>query len=239
VSQGFKRVENWSAQGFGDVEVGARYQYLKSEEWALAFTGGIRAPTAKVDDPDDFTDNTLGYGGTYALLFRLHQDYLHQPAGPTKQLGIPEPGSFLVNTTLRYDLFIADKELLRVCNVHAPICPDKENVSRDIGDIVEAELSGNFGLLKGLYFSPLYKFGHKFKDHYSGSQGFDYASLAEETDYNEHVYKIGLSYTTLPLFLEKRFPLPLTTTVFYKQRFAGDNNLFKSKYAGFVIQAFL
>jgi hypothetical protein len=237
VSQfGFKRLESWSHDGFGDIEVGGRYQYFKSEKWRLAFTGGVRFPTAEVDDPDNLADNTIGFGGEYALLLRLHQDFIRQKPGIESELGIPEPGSFFLNTTFRYDYFIPDKELLRVCSVHTPICADKDDVRRKTGDLVEAEIAGTFGIYKGLYLTPIYKYGHKFKDHYAGDKGLPYGDLAIETDYNEHIVKVGLTYSTFPLFLEKRFPVPFSTTVFYRDRVAGDNNLFKSRYIGFVLQ---
>ncbi len=234
---GFKRVETWSDAGVGDIDIGARYQYFKSETWRLAFTGAGRLPTGKVDDPDNLVDRSFGTG-TYALLFRFHQDFVRQPPGPGRQMGIPEPGSFVINTTFRYDLYLPDKETLRVCSIHNPVCNDKDDVRRDIGDVVEAEISGSVGLLKGLFLSPLYKFGHAFKDQYSGDKGFDYGSLATETDYNEHIFKVSLIYSTVPLFIENKFPFPLTAGVNYRNRFAGNNNLNKSQYLGFTIAAF-
>jgi len=238
VTQGFERIETWSEEGLGDIELGGRYQYFNSDPFLLAFTGGVRFPTGKVDDPDNLVDRGFG-DGVYALLFRFQQDYIRQRSGITSQLGIPEPGSFLLNTTFRYDLLLPDQETLRVCDVHNPTCPDKDDVRRNLGDVVEAEVSGSVGLFKGLFFSPLYKYGHKFKDHYSGDKSLDYGALADETRYNEHILKATLSYSTLPLFLEKRFPVPFIASVTYRDRFAGDNNLFKSRYIGLVLQAYL
>jgi hypothetical protein len=234
---GFKRLESWSHSGWGDIEVGGKYQYFRSEKYRLALTAGVRLPTTKQDDPDNLADNTIGYGGEYALLLRLHQDLIHQKPGIESQLGVPEAGDFFVNTTFRYDYFIPDKEMLRVCSVHNPICADKDEVDRKIGDIVEAEISGSFGIYKGLYLTPLYKYGHKFKDAYKGNQPLPYGDLAIETDYNEHILRVGLTYSTLPLFLENQFFAPLYATIFYRERFAGDNNLFHSRYIGFTVQA--
>jgi len=44
-SQGFKPIKTWENSGFGDVEVGGRYQYYRSEFFRSAFTGGVRFPT--------------------------------------------------------------------------------------------------------------------------------------------------------------------------------------------------
>ncbi len=233
VSAGFKRLETWSDQGIGDIEAGGRYQYFKSENWRLAFTGGVRFPTGEVDNIDSFVDRAFGTGA-YAILFRFHQDFVSQQEGSTKDLGVPSPGSYSVNTTFRYDLYLPDTQELRVCSVHEPICPTKDDVKRDLGDIVEAEISGSFGILKGLSLSPLYKFGHSFKDNNKG-----YSAIDEETDWTDHIYKISLSYTTLPLFLEGKFPLPMAFSISYRDRFAGTNNVLNSQFIGFTIAAYL
>lgn len=230
-SKGFKRVQTWSGEGVGDVEVGARYQYYKSDAWRLAFTGGLRFPTGRVDDPDNLVDRGFGTGA-YAVLFRFHQDYVVQKPGVTSGLGIPDPGSFFVNTTLRYDHYLPDKQRLRVCSIHNPICSDNDNVDRKLGDVVEGEISASIGILKGLYLTPLYKYGRGFKDHYSGNKGFAYGDLATETDYTEQIFKISLSYSTLPLYIAKQFPFPANFSLSYRDRFAGTNNLYSSQFVG-------
>jgi hypothetical protein len=237
VSQGFKKVETWSGTGIGDIEAGGRYQYYNSDTWRLAFTGGVRFPTGQVDDPDNLVDRGLGTGA-YALLFRFNQDFIGGTSGPAKQLGVPDAGSYSINTTFRYDYYLADKQELRVCNIHTPVCPDKENVHRNLGNVVEGEISASIGLLQGLYLSPLYLVGHGFKNFYSGDKGFDYGTLAEQTDYTEQVYIISLTYSTLPLVVEKKFPLPVVGTISYRDRFAGNNNLYKSRYLGFTLETF-
>ncbi len=224
MSQGFKRLESWSDQGVGDIEVGGKYQYYRSDNWRVAFTGGARFPTGKVDDPDDLADSGFG-PGAYALLFRFHQDFVMQPEGLEKRMGPPGPGAFYINTTFRYDLYLPDTQNLRVCSVHEPLCLVEEDVDRNIGDTVQAELSGSLGIfMNGLYITPLYRYGHKFKDHYSGNKGLDYGALSTETDFNEHIYRLTLSYTTIPLVIEKKFAFPFLAAVYYGERFAANNN---------------
>lgn len=235
ISQGFKRLETWEDDGVGDVEVGGKYQYYRSEQFRAALTAGARFPTGKVDDPDNLADRGFG-SGAYALLFRFHQDFLKQPDGLAKRLGFPTPGSFFVNTTFRYDLYLSDKQDLRVCDIHTPLCAFKENVNRKIGDIVEAEISAAYGFLfRGLFFVPQYKFTYKFKDAYSGNQNLDYGALATETDFHDHSFRVGFSYSTIPLMMEKKFPFPLAASIFYWDRFAGKNNRFVAKSIGFSL----
>lgn len=242
---GFKRFESFSDNGPGDMEAGFKYQYLKTDNWRLAFSGGARFPTGRVDDPDNLTDYAFG-SGAYALLFRFHQDYTisslwrgTQDSTGQGPPGLLVPGTLVLNGTVRYDLVLPDKAVKRVPdNVNNPLTANKEKVDRNLGDITELEVSAKYTLLTGLTFSPLYRYGFKLKDHISGKKGFFYKSLEDETDYTEHIFVVSLSYSTLPLYLQKKFPLPLTASLSYRNRFAGSNNVFKSEYIGVGMEVF-
>jgi hypothetical protein len=222
---GFKRFETWSDNGVGDLEAGFRYQYLKTKHWRLALTSGVRFPTGRVDDPDNLVDSAFGMGA-YALPFRVNTDFI----------GI---ANVVLHTTLSYDLYLPDRQVKRVPDhVNQPITANKEEVKRDLGDIVRVEVSGRYTLLQGLSMSGLYEFGAKWKDRVSGKQGFAYTSLEEETNWTSHIFIVGLSYTTVPLYLAKRFPVPLITSIAYRDRFAGSNNALDTKFISLQIQAF-
>jgi hypothetical protein len=244
---GYKRFDSFSDHGLGDMEASFRYQYLRTDAWLSAFTGGARFPTGRVDDPDNLTDYGFG-SGAYALLFRLNNDYAisslwkgTQDATTEEALGArapgTAPGTVVLNGTFRYDLVLPDKQVKRVPdNVNNPLSANKENVDRDLGDIIELEVSAKYNFLTGLTFVSLYKYGFKLKDHVSGKKGFVYNSLEDETDYTEQVFIVGLAYSTFPLYLQKKFPLPLTTSLSYRNRFAGSNNVFKSQYIGLGLE---
>lgn len=225
---GYEPIKSWSYNGIGDIEAGFRYQYLDTENWRLAFTGGLRFPTGQTDDPDNLIDYGVG-DGAYAVLFRLNNDYK----------GLE---NITLNTTFRYDLLLPAKIELR-----APADPDlpittsdnKEKIKRDIGDVFEFEASGNYNFSSGFNFSLLYKFGYKPKDSISkGSKGLDYTPIENASDYKEHIYKIGLSYSTIPLYMKKKFPVPLSASVSYRNRFDGENK-FKSDYIGLGLEMLL
>src|SRR6185295_14979629 len=109
---------------------------------------------------------------------------------------------------------------------------------------IQVEMSGKIGLLiPGLNFSPLYQYTFKFKDHYSDDKGLDYGSLNQQLDntrgtVEQHVYILQLTYTTLPMFIQKQFPVPLALQLAYRDRFAGTGGTPKSQYIGFTFQAF-
>jgi hypothetical protein len=214
---GYKRIETWSNDGVQDIDLGFRYQYLKTEDWRLAFTGGIRVPTGETNDPDNMVDWGLGTGA-YALLFRFNNDYT----------GIK---NFIVNATLSYDLVLPDHETMRVySDANQPITANKEEVDRDIGDLFEADISGTYSFLEGFSVTLLYHYAQKLKNRISGNQGYYYDALEDETNYTEHEGGISLSYSTLPLYMAKKFPVPFTANLSYRNRFAGSNNRFVMDY---------
>jgi len=221
---GYKRFETWSGTSLSDIEAGARYQYLKTENWRLAFTGGVRFPTGEVDDPDNLVD--IGFGtGAWALLFRLNNDYT----------GIK---NLLLNATFRYDLYLPDEEEKRVPDdVNQPITRNKERVDRNLGDAFELEVSGAYEFLEGFSLSALYEFRYKMKDRISGDQGFMYDSLEDETRTRKHLGIIGISYSTIPLFRREKFFLPLVASIEYENLFAGKNIL-KQQVISFSLTSF-
>ena len=222
---GYKRFETWSDSGLSDIEVGFRYQYLKTDNWRLAFTGGVRFPTGKVDDPDNLIDNGFGTGA-YAALFRLNNDYT----------GIK---NLVLNATFRYDLYFPDRLVKRVPdNVDQPITFNKEKVSRHRGNIIELETSGQYEFSPGFNVSVLYKYGFKQKDFVTGTKGFAYESLEEETNWTDHVFVAGLSYSTIPLFKSKKFPVPLEASISYQNDFAGSNNWYKQQLLSFSLAVY-
>lgn len=222
---GYKRVETWSGDGIGDIEAGGRYQYLNTDSWRLAFTGAVRFPTGEVDDPDNLMDLEFG-SGAYALLFRSNNDYT----------GIKD---VILNASFEYDLVLPDKETLRVPDdVNNPITANKENVDRDQGDIFKIKLSGNYAFYEGFGFYLFYSYAFKLKDSVSGNQGYHYESLEDETDWTYHEYKVGLTYSTIPIFQNKKFPLPLVVGIEYEDVFAGTNNFLKQNLITFSISAF-
>jgi hypothetical protein len=237
-SQGFRRVDDWSGNAFGDILAGARYQYYKSKNWLLAASAGVRFPTGKWDNPNNLVDNNTGFDA-WGLRLQLQQDYVHQ-AETNVESPVLLPGDFFINTVFSYDPIFPDKKPFRVCNVHRPICPDfDDNVRRNVGDIFELGISGTVGLLlRGLSASAHYTYEYKMKDNFKGDRGFDYDALVIESDYRSHIVEAKISYSTLAQYLEKKFPIPLTVTLGYRDRVAGRNNQFNSHYIGFSLESY-
>ena len=214
---GYDRVETWSESGICDIELIGKYMFLENKKWRLAFSGGFRLPTGDSDNPDSLVDVGFGDGQT-DILFRLHTDFV----------GVKK---FLFNTTIRYDLQLPDKEELRVSeDVNLPLTGNKEKVDRDLGDIMEFEIMGNYSFTKQFSGGLKYRFTKKFKDDIDGNRGYNYTSLEDETDSASHIFFITLGYSTVQQYLNKTFPVPLSAAITYRNRFAGKNNVYKARY---------
>ncbi len=240
VAQGFQPISDWQESGVGDLEIGGRYQYYRSNNFRAAFTGAVRAPTGETDDPNNLVDYGLG-DGAWALIAQLQQDWIWQrQPSLSSRLGFPLPGDFFFTTHFQYDLVLPDQEKLRVCPVSNPVCSTLVEVDRDLGDLVRAEVSTTIGLWpRGLVFTPLYRYDYFTKTDYSGPAGVPVELLEINSAKQIQAYKLTLTYTTIPLVVDNKFPVPINFSVTYRERFAGDNNVFKSRYVGFDIAVYL
>jgi hypothetical protein len=213
---GYKRVENWSNDGLGDIEAGLKYQFLKTPNWELAAQLSVLFPTGQSDDPDSLVDYGLGTG-YWAVHFRSFNDYV----------GIK---NLRLNATFKYDLNLPQNVVMRVPdNANRPITPNKEEVQRDPGDAIGLELSTYYEIEKGFGLRATYMATWGFRDKVSGHSNFRYDQLEVQTDYREQVYIVGLAYNTLAFYAEKKFPVPLFAFANYRNRFEGYN-VFKSQY---------
>jgi Putative MetA-pathway of phenol degradation len=223
---GYKPIQTWEDSGFGDIQLGGRYQYFSTEDWLLAFTGGIQLPTGKTDDPNNLVD--LGFGtGCYALLFRLNNDYK----------GIKD---LVLDATFKLDYYLPGKVEKRVTDPQHPLTTlaNLEKVDMTIGTTYEIDLGGSYGFASGWNIAAMYGYSWRDKNKVSGSKGLNYGALEENTNWNYQVAMFDLTYSTIPLFREKRFFAPLTLTLHYENVFAGKNYFLKQNALGFVLAAY-
>jgi hypothetical protein len=102
---GFSEIDDWSREGIGDTELGAKYRFYQQQDSAFAITGGLRIPTGYEDDADKLNDVAWSYGN-YALLLRLHYDYLLSnlwSKSASSLQTLPTGGDLVANLAFRYD----------------------------------------------------------------------------------------------------------------------------------------
>lgn len=245
---GFKRIRDFTGDGLGDITAILKYQYLRTEDWRLAASVGARFPTGRQDDPDNLADIPWS-PGNYAVLLRLHHDYVlsnlwKKPlavagAGPA----VPQTGDAILDFTFRYDWNLPTDVTIRIADSSNPITTNRERVNRKFGDKFEFEFSGKYYLLKGLSFTGLYRVGVKVGDTIRGHMGFPTQTVEKDTASSEQLYIIGVNYSLLPLYMEKKFPIPLTLSLAYRDRFAGrgpsnaasPSQILKTRYINFTL----
>jgi hypothetical protein len=245
---GFKRIRDFSDEGIGDIQLGAKYQYWRSEDWRLAAGGGVRFPTGRQDDPDDLVD-MFWSSGAYGLFARFQHDYIvsnlwkEQPT-PASQ-GFASAGDLILNGSFRYEWVLPDEATLRVGDADT-LTTTRERLDRDLGDRFDFEFSAQYQLTAAFAFSLAYRYGFKLKDEFKSRRGLPVHVLEEDTDSTEQVYITRLTYSTLPLYRAGRFPLPVEIALSWRDRFAGSgprsagspSQVLKTQYIGLHLRAF-
>ena len=223
---GFSKIETWQEEGVGDIELGMKYQLFVEDTSAFAITSGLRIPSGYEDDADVLNDVPWSYGN-YALLLRLHYDYLirdlWKPKSTKLHQGIPTAGDVIFNLTFRYDYMLPDKKWMRVGDSPSQIFTNnREKVSRKLGDLFNIEVSAKYQMTSAIALTGLYTYGFKLKDNISGEMGYNYESLEANTDSSQHVIVLAASYSTLAAYSEKQFSVPMQIDIAFRNRFAGE-----------------
>lgn len=223
---GFGEIDNWSREGIGDIELGARYRFYAEADSALALTSGLRIPTGYEDDADKLNDVAWSYGN-YALLLRLHYDYLlsnlWQQTPSSLERVSAAPGDLVLNLTLRYDYMLPDDRIARVGDTpDQTFSNNRERVERELGDLYNVELAAKYQATPALALSLVYSYAWKAKDRISGDMGFNYASLEADTDSKQEIAIVKLEYSTLPGYQKRQSGVPLEISIAYRERIAGE-----------------
>jgi outer membrane putative beta-barrel porin/alpha-amylase len=243
---GYKRLRDFEDDGLGDIQLGAKYQYWRSQDVRLAASGGVRFPTGRQDDADDLVDMSWS-SGAFGLFARLHNDYivsnLWKETPTAARTGIAAAGDVILNGTFRYEWTLPDEVTLRIAEGDA-LTTTRERLDRDLGDRFEFEASMQYQLTSSLALAALYRYGFKLKDDFKSDRGLRTQVLEDDTDSTDQQYIVRLSYSTLSLYRAQRFPLPLDISVSYRDRFAGSgprsggspSQVLKTQYIGLRIQ---
>jgi hypothetical protein len=224
---GYERLESVSDNGIEDIQVGARYQYFRNDNWKLASQFGVVFPTGTIKDPDNLVGRWTGTGA-YALSFGLNNDYT----------GIK---NLVLDASVRYDYFLPMHQVVRITNFEHPIVPltSEDNAKIELGDILTIYGSGTYTFAEGWDLSVAYRYQAKVqKDKASGTKKLAYSLYSFETDWTDNLISGGISYSTIPLFKAKKFPVPLKAGVEYQYTFAGTNNDLKVEIVALKLAVF-
>ena len=151
----------------GDIEVGAKLQLVNTvrrdtrQRYGSGVRGAVggilRLGTGRANDPDDFGDIPTG-DGQHDVEGRMYWDFL---------LG----SHFALGVVGRYVWQLPDREVMRITGPHQPFAAywRRHEVERDVGDIVDVEVTPRIAL--GDFFSLMgqYRVRRKAEDRHTGT----------------------------------------------------------------------
>ncbi|MEW5926472.1 MAG: hypothetical protein AB1941_03220 [Gemmatimonadota bacterium] len=208
----------------GDVEVAAKLQLLGGTGGALspratgtrlAVEAGLRLPTATGTDVDSLTEavGDEGHAGANAALFA----------------DVPLGRRLWVGAQARYGMLLA-RDVERVTwNPQEPwdsLGPARA-FSREPGARLEAALAPTYQLTDQLALSARYAFARRGETTYEGepdpsSAPAAFAGLESTEAQTLQTLGVGLGYSTLGAFVERRTDIPLELWLTYDTAFAGS-----------------
>jgi hypothetical protein len=167
---------------FGDLEFRNRFQMWRNRAQFVSLVQKLTIPTAA--PRSIFRDIDVPYAdGQYDLGFSVLWDWRIR-------------SRWSISALAGYTVQFADKVATRTDDLSQRQKGIDNQVNRDLGDQTEVSLFHQFGIGGGFQFLSNYHFRSKARDHYSGTQLFNYSQLAENSDQVVHLAEIGMGYQT-------------------------------------------
>lgn len=215
--QGYHRFESTEQSGWGDTNLGARYNFHKSDRWLHSFQGSISAPTGELKDPASLTQVDQGVGAWQASFAQISN------FNATRDL--------MLSGALHYTRSFQDTRSKRTYSTdeshidsYLPGANRQEEVSFTLGDKAWVTAGADYALNPQFSVGTQYEIVWKGKDAYNG--GFadgDYERMSRDSDMRLTAIQLSAGFSSIELFQKKRFPLPLDARVTYYRPLTGRN----------------
>ncbi len=223
----YQPLGKWQASDFGDFEMGFLYQVKKWNNAGALMSMGFVAPTGKIDNPDILQDVAFG-DGQWDVFFEHGVGITPK----TKNRAI----SFDLWNRVTYQ-FPFQTELRLPDSLVFPITAQKGNVKVKYGNKIQTNLRTNYQFNDEWGSSLTYTFDYKEKDQFKSSSSAVDEILADATERSSHTARVNFNFTTLKLFQDKKFLLPLNVSLALQTIFAGKNTP-KYERGDFQVQMF-
>lgn len=220
-SRGYQNPRSMTFQGWGDLEMEARYTYFVGERWNLGLRGGIVFPTGSYElDIANPLDQGLSDGVWAARVSHLSEFYF-------------VPGRVSWSAKFGYKHRFASEQTRAYALNADEILPDLndpnqiETVNKTIGAEFDAVSGFQWSLFKGyLNLMASYFYSQKSGDKIVGSRGLDYARETNGTDAMQHGVEASIEISTLKAFQRDDFFIPSKFMVSYVHPVAGRNTIY-------------
>nr|BDT27569.1 transporter [Bacteriovorax sp. HI3] len=223
----YQPLGRWQATDFGDLEMGAMYQLRKWRNAGALINTGFVAPTGRQDNPDILQDIAFG-DGQWDAFFEFGVGYTF--SGKLSDFSFDQWNRATYQFPYNTDVRLPSSSAF-------PVTSTKGNAHVKLGNKAQTNLQGNYRISDDWGTSLTYSLEYKEKDDYRSSNAVADSILEEGTERISHTGRFSLGYTTLNLFKQKRFFLPLSLNLAVQSIFAGKNTP-KYERADFQIRMF-
>ncbi|MEO5667747.1 MAG: hypothetical protein ABIR96_06805 [Bdellovibrionota bacterium] len=215
-SNGYKTPSDFNYSGLGDIELGAKYQYLNTGNIRGTCLLGFRAPTAThTADRTNLLDRSTG-DGQWDLAAECANEF-----DPIKTLTF--------GTAARYTVQLPDSRDEVVLHDGQSGLPDLtdassvQRVHRDLGDMIEGEVSAKVNIDAAWNLTSVLGISYKLEDRYTGPSGYQISALGKDTESAQSRIELAVGYSTIPAFAAKKFPVPMEVKLAYNNILEGFN----------------
>ena len=212
----YKNLKNEQGTKLGDAKLVAKYQAVNSEKNIVVFQGSVVLPTGEKENINKALDIPTGDGQTDLGLGIVHD---HKA---TDRL--------ILTSSLEYTHQMKDEVEARIPEVSdSKVTKDIDNsVKRKLGDIVKGQLSVKYNLFKGITLGSGYTYQFKNKDVFTGNtfskERYEWMSnFGDAPEQSMQSVLIQADFSTIPLFKENKFPVPLKLTLNHSLILDGKN----------------
>ncbi|MBF0301312.1 MAG: hypothetical protein HQK51_21580 [Oligoflexia bacterium] len=213
-SFGYSPLEAEERTKLGDINLAAKYLVNKSDIWMFSIQGTLTLPTGSKADINKVID-IPGGDGQFDIGMTLLNEFSNLVPSTTFTIAI--------GNTIQFN----DKLEKRIpYRQDSKLTADIDRrTSRDLGDIYFAQTGIKYAPAMGFNFNLGHAFQYKEADQYSGAvfPAYRYNWLAIETEQRMQTVQVGAGYSTLELFKNKKFPVPLEFNLNHSMVIAGKN----------------
>jgi hypothetical protein len=213
INDGYKPLGDEEHTEMGDITLGGKYQYYKSAHMAAALAPRLVLPTGRPADVDKVVDIAPGDG--------------HPSVGLAAIVDFTPTSRLIITPGISYTYQIPWSHAMRVPQTSdQSVTPDVDSsVTQKVGDIYSAGLGVRYKFQELWTIGAGYSLQYKKADEYFGSKyaAVRYNYLSIDTEQVMNAGLVGLTYSTVPLFLKKQFALPLEASLNFSHVFSGRN----------------
>lgn len=171
-----------SKQALGDAELLSQVQLVNKDAYVLAFQQVVVWPTGQSAKTYEYIP-TVSSEGAISLGLGLLADWWWSP--------------LVTSVHVNYRHYVADDVTARVphLNAQSPLEASVDrNVQRQVGGQWSSAINTEYQWSSNWSMEAGYTYWQKLADHYSGSEAYDYASLAKDSDSVRHIGRMGVAY---------------------------------------------